>query len=274
MLGLLSAVFSRPPAPAEASSDARHAPHAPRPAPVSLDSPEFTQPVPLSHSSTSFRKSRITSVSNRKKHHALQINEEEAAQVNIKIALVGSAQSGKTSLVQRFNKDRFTAEYVPTRMICLEEKLIRLRRGTANLALCDLGATDSSSRNLVYLACGDAQSVLFCFDLTRRSTLLELKDWYAQVGQVNFQLGQGKVAVVLVGLKYDLFDGMDLGYRTEMLDLARKYAQAMRAAALVFTSSRESINVMKLFKIIVGVVGGIECFVEQRHLPTEPVIEY
>ncbi|KAH9248334.1 hypothetical protein BASA81_014008 [Batrachochytrium salamandrivorans] len=273
MLGLLNAVFSKPPPP---SSHARHLPHPPTApsSPISFDNPEFTQPVPLSHSSTSFRKSRITSVSNRKKHHALQLNEEEAAQVNIKIALVGSAQCGKTSLVQRFNKDRFTSEYVPTRMVCLEEKLIRLRRGTANLALCDLGAIDSSSRNLVYLACGDAQSVLFCFDLTRRSTLLELKDWYAQIGQVNFQMGQGKVAVILVGLKYDLFDGMDLGYRTEMLELSRKYAQAMHATGLVFTSSRESINVMKLFKIIVGVVGGIECFVEQRHLPTEPVIEY
>lgn len=161
----------------------------------------------------------------------------------------------------------------------MDERRIVLRRGAANLALCDLGAGDLQNDNLLLLACSDAQCILFCFDLTKRSSLVQLQELYERTQQVNPRLctpaGKVKpVPIILVGCKYDLFDGMDERYRAEMLVMARNYSTALRASALVFTSSKESINVIKLFKLVVGAVEDIECFVESRHAMGEPIIEY
>ena len=54
-----------------------------------------------------------------------------------------------------------------------------------------------------------------------------------------------------MGTKYDMFSILSVEEQQETDQLARKYAKAMHAS-LIFTSSSNSINVQKLFKIVVS----------------------
>lgn len=118
------------------------------------------------------------------------------------------------------------------------------------------------------LACNDAVAVLFVFDLTRRSTLMSMKEWYRQVRGLN------KTAFpFLVGTKFDTFVRTEAAEQEAVIKQARKYAKAMKAP-LIFTSASVGINVQKIFKLVFSKVFNVRCSIPQKSGPGEPIIEY
>jgi len=77
----------------------------------------------------------------------------------------------------------------------------------------------------------------------------------------------------LVGTKYDLFAEMSSDKKAEISKTATKYASIMKAP-LVFVSAKESINVNKLFKLIVGKIFDTDVGVEEILGDGEPLIKY
>jgi Gtp-binding protein of the ras superfamily involved in termination of M-phase len=62
------------------------------------------------------------------------------------------------------------------------------------------------------LVCNDALAILFIFDLTRKCTLVSIKEWYRQVRGFN------KTAKpILIGNKYDIFSTYDLEQQEEIV---------------------------------------------------------
>jgi GTP-binding protein of the ras superfamily involved in termination of M-phase len=190
-------------------------------------------------------------------------------EVSIKVALIGDAQAGKSSVVKRFCDDRFSEEYIQTTGINFVEKRIRLSAHTADVVftLNDLGS-DPSSADLLPLVCDDATAIIFVFDLTRKQSLLSVKESYRKVRTIN-----KKAIVLLVGCKFDLFLDLESEDQEEITSLARRFARAMKAS-LIFTSSSHSINVQKVFKILFGSVFAIDCKIERVTVVGEPIIEY
>lgn len=191
--------------------------------------------------------------------------------VAIKVGIVGDAQSGKTSLVRRFQDDRYSEEYVQTKGVNYLEKRIRLG-SSANtdvvFSLFDLGSHEDTKRDFFNFVCDDAAAVVFAFDLTRKTSLESMKESYRKLRRIN-----PTCMVLLVGCKFDLFLDLDLKDQEEITALARRYARAMKAP-LMFTSSSHSINVQKVFKILFGAVFAIDCKVERSSNFGEPIIEY
>ena len=109
------------------------------------------------------------------------------------------------------------------------------------------------------LVCNDAVALLFMFDLTRKSTLNSIKEWYRQGRGFN------KTAIpLLIGTKYDHFINFPREEQEEIssqvypafaynfprryvtnASQARRFATAMKAP-LVFSSTSHSINVQKV----------------------------
>jgi GTP-binding protein of the ras superfamily involved in termination of M-phase len=84
------------------------------------------------------------------------------------------------------------------------------------------------------------------FDLSRKSTLASVKEWYRQARGFN------KTAVpFLIGTKFDAFVNLPLEEQQHTTKQARKFAKAMHAP-LIYCSTRESINVQKIFKIVLA----------------------
>ena len=119
--------------------------------------------------------------------------------VVIKVGMVGDAQIGKTSLMVKYVEGSWDEDYIQTLGVNFMEKTISIRNTEITFSIWDLGG-QREFVNMLPLVCNDAVAILFMFDLTRKSTLNSIKEWYRQ------RRGFNKTAIpILVGTKYDHF---------------------------------------------------------------------
>ena len=118
------------------------------------------------------------------------------------------------------------------------------------------------------LVCNDAVAILFMFDLSRRSTLTNIKEWYRQVRGLN-----KNAFAFLVGTKFDLFCELSKKEQEDITKQAKEFAKAMKAP-LIFTSSSHSINVQKTFKIVISKVFELKCTIPQITKTGDPLLIY
>ena len=119
--------------------------------------------------------------------------------VVIKVGMVGDAQIGKTSLMVKYVEGSWDEDYIQTLGVNFMEKTISIRNTEITFSIWDLGG-QREFVNMLPLVCNDAVAILFMFDLTRKSTLNSIKEWYRQGRGFN------KTAIpFLVGTKYDHF---------------------------------------------------------------------
>ena len=90
-------------------------------------------------------------------------------------------------------------DYIQTLGVNFMEKTISIRNTEITFSIWDLGG-QREFVNMLPLVCNDAVAILFMFDLTRKSTMNSIKEWYRQGRGFN------KTAIpFLVGTKYDHF---------------------------------------------------------------------
>ena len=133
--------------------------------------------------------------SNRNSSH----NQASKNAVVVKVGMVGDAQIGKTSLMVKYVEGGWDEDYIQTLGVNFMEKTISIRNTEITFSIWDLGG-QREFVNMLPLVCNDAVAILFMFDLTRKSTLNSIKEWFRQGRGFN------KNAIpLLVGTKYDHF---------------------------------------------------------------------
>lgn len=166
------------------------------------------------------------------------------------------------------------------------EKSIILRDTEITFSIWDLGG-QKEFLSMLPLVCNDAIALFFMFDLTRKSTLLSIKEWYRQARLLNrvssfnllfkfhlfIILYRQTAQAFLVGTKYDIFSQLPPEEIEEVDKMARKYAKAMKAP-LIFSSASHSINVQKIFKIVLAKVFDLKSTVAEITNVGEPLLIY
>lgn len=118
--------------------------------------------------------------------------------VTIKVGMVGDSAIGKTSLMVKYVEGAFDEDYIQTlglspayaipNLILLGvnfmEKTISIRNTEITFSIWDLGG-QREFVNMLPLVCNDAVAILFMFDLSRKSTLNSIKEWYRQARGFN-----------------------------------------------------------------------------------------
>jgi len=187
--------------------------------------------------------------------------------VIVKVGMVGDSQIGKTSLMVKYVEGNFNEDYIQTLGVNFMEKTISLRKTDITFSIWDLGG-QQEYLHMLPLVCNDAIALLFMFDLSRKTTLTSIKNWYKQARLLN------KTATpFLIGTKYDYFATMTMDQKTEITKQARKFAKAMKAP-LIFCSASHSINVQKIFKLVLSKVFELKCNVKQLKNIGDPIIEF
>nr|GAT58866.1 predicted protein [Mycena chlorophos] len=177
-------------------------------------------------------------------------NGDEKNSVVIKVGMVGDSQIGKTSLMVKYVEGSFDEDYIQTLGVNFMEKTISVRRTTITFSIWDLGG-QREFVNMLPLVCNDAVAILFMFDLSRKSTLNSVKEWYRQARGFN------KTAIpFLIGTKFDQFATFPRDEQEEITKQAKRFARAMHAS-LIFCSTSASINVQKIFKIVLAKARGL-----------------
>jgi small GTP-binding protein len=136
----------------------------------------------------------------------------------LKVLLTGAAAVGKTSLVQRFIKNRFAANYKLTVGVDILTKDVEFKpQEVATLSIWDIGGQQRFEfiRSTFYKG---AAGALLVFDLTREQTYTETRKWLTEIRQ----FAGDNIPFVLIGNKLDLME--DVGVVIDR-DEARKFAE-------------------------------------------------
>ena len=157
----------------------------------------------------------------------------------LKVLLTGAAAVGKTSLVQRFIKNRFAANYKLTVGVDILTKDVEFKPGeVATLSIWDIGGQQRFEfiRSTFYKG---AAGALLVFDLTREQTFIETKKWLTEIRQFSNE----NIPFVFIGNKLDLLE--DVG---EVIDREEARAFAEKEGSIyVETSAKTGINVDDAF---------------------------
>ena len=136
----------------------------------------------------------------------------------LKVLLTGAAAVGKTSLVQRFIKNRFAANYKLTVGVDILTKDVEFKpQEVATLSIWDIGGQQRFEfiRSTFYKG---AAGALLVFDLTREQTYTETRKWLTEIRQFAGE----NIPFVLIGNKADLVE--DVGVVIDR-DEAQKFAE-------------------------------------------------
>lgn len=188
--------------------------------------------------------------------------------LQLKVGMLGDSYVGKTSLMVKYVENKFEEDYIQTLGINFMEKIIQVKDRTVTFTIFDLGGGENEFNQMIPLVCADAAAILFMFDLTRRVTLRSIQEWYRQARGFNQMF-----IPFLVGTKFDAFAGLSMDKQRDMINHARNFAKAMRSP-LIFTSASHSINVQKLFKIVLSKRFNLKCNIDRMSNVGEPILEY
>lgn len=187
--------------------------------------------------------------------------------VSLKVGMIGDAQIGKTSLMVKYVEGTFDEDYIQTLGVNFMEKVVSIRNTDITFSIWDLGG-QKEFVNMLPLVSNDAVAILFMFDLTRKSTLNSVKEWYRQARGFN------KTAIpFLVGTKYDMFVNLAEEDQEEITKQAKRFAKAMKAS-LIFCSTSHSINVQKIFKIVLSKAFDLKLTLPEITMTGEPLLIY
>ncbi|GAA5849023.1 hypothetical protein JCM9279_004697 [Rhodotorula babjevae] len=187
--------------------------------------------------------------------------------VVLKVGMVGDSQIGKTSLMVKYVEGSYDEDYIQTLGVNFMEKTISIRNTEITFSIWDLGG-QREFVSMLPLVCNDAVAILFMFDLSRKSTLNSIKEWYRQARGFN------KTAIpFLVGTKYDAYCTFSQDEQEEIARQAKRFSKAMKAP-LIFCSTSHSINVQKIFKIVLSKAFDLKCTIPEISDVGEPLLIY
>lgn len=186
----------------------------------------------------------------------------------LKVSILGDPETGKTSFMAKYVcSDQLRPESVETMGVATVEKVLHVQNTDITFSIWDLGGHWQCD-SMLPMMCRDAAAILIMFDLTRRSTLNSVKDWFVQARECN------KAAIaVIVGTKYDHFVELPQDIQRAIIQQARVSARAM-GASLFFSSVTHNINVHKVFKVIVAKLFDLPCTIPTNLNFGEPIVDY
>ena len=136
-----------------------------------------------------------------------EIEEEDEKENIFKVILLGKTSVGKTSLLKRFINGTFDQNIVSTFGFGFESKKIYYKnlKKYVTLNIWDTAGQERYS-SLIELYYKNADCILFIYDLTDKTSLINLNNYYESI-QNNLDVN--KVLLCIVGTKKDLYDQID-----------------------------------------------------------------
>ena len=136
-----------------------------------------------------------------------EIEEEDEKENIFKVILLGKTSVGKTSLLKRFINGTFDQNIVSTTGFGFESKKIYYKnlKKYVTLNIWDTAGQERYS-SLIELYYKNTDCILFIYDLTDKSSLINLNNYYESIKN---KLDVNKVLLCIVGTKKDLYDQID-----------------------------------------------------------------
>lgn len=167
------------------------------------------------------------------------LNEILMKKYNFKILLLGAPAVGKTSILYRFVKNKFSHDYITTIGINYLTKEINLdEKYYAKLVIWDVAGQEKFKflRKSYYEGTNGA---LLIFDLTSLNSYEDLKQWLSEM----FEIMHKKIPFIIIGNKLDLVKDIN---RAIDLDNVKDFAEN-QDSIYIETSAKTGENIEEAF---------------------------
>jgi Ras-related protein Rab-1A len=153
-----------------------------------------------------------------------------------KFTILGEENTGKSALLLKFKEESFPETYIPTIGVDFGIKTVLVDGSFCKLQIWDT-AGQIRFRTITQSYYRGTHGFLFVFDITRRDTLVGLKDMIEEM--INF--GRPEVPSILVGNKADLENERQISYEE-----AEEFAYGF-GMKYFETSAKTNANVYEIF---------------------------
>jgi len=164
----------------------------------------------------------------------------KAREYAFKLILGGDGGVGKTSMVHRFVEDSFQSDYKATIGTSIMKKECNFTglESSVRFVIWDLaGQTQFRRIRKSYLT--NAEAGILVYDVTRKKTYENVKNWYDEIKEVTPQ-----ISLILVGNKIDLEDQKEIS-QEEGEKLAKELG-----ISYIETSAKTGENIDEAFKML------------------------
>jgi small GTP-binding protein len=182
-----------------------------------------------------------------------------STQVRAKVVLVGSAHTGKTSIIHRFIYGEFSPHTMPSTQPAFFQKKIGYCGVEFALEIWDT-AGQEQYHALSPMFYRDAEAGIVVCDLTDQASFAKCKQWVAELRQARGDT----IALIVAGNKCDL-----ASVRTVSLDAVAAFAETIGAESFE-TSARTGENIELLFGALVKTLARRAQCTEQERGPASP----
>ena len=193
---------------------------------------------------------------------------------DLKILVIGSSGTGKTSLVQRWTKGQFSETHKPTIVSEFGFKIVEYKEKKYRIQLWDIGGQDKSP-SMAKIFSRDSHGCLVVSDCSKPETLDDTLDWKKVMNEESVFVDGQKIPFVLVQNKIDL-----IGDKAELEDIenqTKKLADDNEFIKYFMTSVKEDININETMNFLIANIidrmevyaaSGGEVFADQKRKDT------
>ncbi len=175
------------------------------------------------------------------------MNAETNEANDLKIMIIGSSGSGKTSFVERWTKNRFSKDYKATVISDFGFKIYKYNDNLYRIQLWDIGGQDKSS-SMAKIFARDSYGCVVVTDLSLNETPDEIFNWKEIIRQESSFIDNESIPFILIGNKIDLIEEEEKGKIDER---AKNICQNYGFLNYFLTSAKEGININESMKFLI-----------------------
>ena len=131
----------------------------------------------------------------------------QSEMLKFKLIVVGDQNTGKSSILNRFNTNNFDDNYQSTIGLDFSNKNITIHDQDVRLILYDT-AGQEKFRSLIPMYIREAQIILLVYDISNRRSFDNIPSWFSEVLNVK----NDEAVFALIGNKIDLSDKREVTY--------------------------------------------------------------
>lgn len=167
---------------------------------------------------------------------------------NLKLLVIGSSGTGKTSLVQRWTKNEFSGDHRPSIVSEFGFKLFEYKNKQYRIQLWDIGGQDKSP-SMAKIFSRDSHGCVIISDATNLKTLEETLVWQKLVSDEAKFIDGGKLPFVLVQNKVDLIENREEFENIE--NETKKISEFNLFENYFMTSVKQNVNVEEAMTFLI-----------------------
>ena len=168
---------------------------------------------------------------------------------DLKILVIGSAGTGKTSFVQRWTKGEFSGNYKPTIVSEFGFKIFDYNNRTYRIQLWDIGGQDKSP-SMAKILSRDSYGCIVLSDVSKKETLQGTLDWKKVVNDESQFIDGEKLPFVLIQNKIDLIN--DKNELDEIENQTKNISENNGFTKYYMASVKENINIDESMQYLIA----------------------